>query len=413
MHGLKINKFKNKSNNQININKKFNIYNLMNRIYFDNAATTKINDEVLESMLPYLKDNYGNASSNHFFGKSAKVLLEDARDSIAEFIGASPRELYFTNNGTESNNFAIKGSAFKYLGTNKNHIITSSIEHLAVLESINYLESKFNFKATYLKPDPDGRISPEDVRANIKPETFLISIMHSNNETGIINDLKSISEFAGENETAVHTDSVQSIGKTKFNVKDLDVNFATLSAHKIYGPKGIAALYIKDKTPVEKYIHGGKQERDMRGGTENIASIAGFKKAVELLRSGFEKDVLHYLSLKEHFVKELKKQFGDAVLFNSGSDGFSLPNIVNISFDRDRLLFDEEMILIQLDLKGIAVSGGSACTSGTHQPSHVLLELGRDRSSALGSLRISFGRENTIAETDYLVDCLKGIVKEK
>ena len=385
----------------------------MKRIYFDNAATTKINDEVLESMLPYLKENYGNASSNHFFGKSAKVLLEDARDSIAEFIGASPRELFFTNNGTESNNSAIKGTAFKFLGTKKNHIITSSIEHLAVLESINYLESKFKFNVSYLKPDSVGKISPEEVRSYIKPETFLISIMHSNNETGIINDLKSISEIANGSEITVHTDSVQSIGKTKFNVKDLNVNFATLSAHKIYGPKGIAALYIKDKTPVEKYIHGGKQERDMRGGTENIASIAGFKKAVELLKTRFENDVQHYLSLKEYMTKELKRIFGESVIFNSGSDAFSLPNIINISFDRDKLLFDEEMILIQLDLKGIAVSGGSACTSGTHQPSHVLLELGRDRLSALGSLRISFSRDNTKEEIDYFIISLSEIVKEK
>lgn len=385
----------------------------MNRIYFDNAATTKINDKVLEEMLPFLKDNFGNASSNHFFGKSAKVLLEDARDVIAEFIGATPKEIFFTNNGTESNNFAIKGTAFKYLGTKKNHIITSSIEHLAVLDSIIYLEKKFNFKATYLKPDSDGRISPEEVKANIIPETFLISVMHSNNETGIINDLKSISGISNENYLAVHTDSVQSIGKTKFNVRDLNVNFATLSAHKIYGPKGIAALYIKDKTSVEKFIHGGKQERDMRGGTENIASIAGFKRAVEILRSDLEKDVLHYLSLKNHLISKLKIHFGDNVLFNSRSDEFTLPNIVNISFDRDKLLFDEEMILIQLDLKGIAVSGGSACTSGTHQPSHVLLELGRDRLSALGSLRISFSRENTIDEIDYFIDCLSGIVKKK
>lgn len=340
-------------------------------------------------------------------------MLEDARDSIAEFIGASPRELFFTNNGTESNNSALKGTAFNFLGTNKNHIITSSIEHLAVLESINYLESKFKFDVTYLKPDTDGKISHEDVRANIKPETFLISIMHSNNETGMINDLRSISEFANENGIIVHTDSVQSIGKTKFNTKDLNVNFATLSAHKIYGPKGIAALYIKDKTPVEKFIHGGKQERDMRGGTENIASIAGFKKAVELLKTGFEKDVQHYLSLKEYLTKELKRNFGESVLFNSGSDAFSLPNIINISFDRDKLLFDEEMILIQLDLKGIAVSGGSACTSGTHQPSHVLLELGRDKLSALGSLRISFSRNNTKEEIDYFINSLSEIVKEK
>lgn len=385
----------------------------MNRIYFDNAATTKIDSEVLDCMLPYLKENYGNPSSNHFFGKSTKVLLEDARDTVAGFIGASPKEIFFTNSGTESNNFALKGTAFKNLGSEKNHIITSSIEHLAVLDTVKYLETKFNFKATYIKPDEKGIISTDEIKSNINPKTFLISIMHSNNETGVINDIEKISFIAEESGVLVHTDSVQSIGKTEFNVKDLNVNFATLSAHKIYGPKGIAALYIKDKTPVEKFIHGGKQERDMRGGTENIAAVAGFKKSVELLNLKMKNDILHYNTLKEHLIKNLKEKFAESVLFNSLQGSSSLPNIVNISFDRSKLLYDEEMILIQMDLKGIALSGGSACTSGTHQPSHVLTELGRDRLSALGSLRISFGRDNTIEETDSLIKFLSELIKVK
>ncbi|MBK6539415.1 MAG: aminotransferase class V-fold PLP-dependent enzyme [Ignavibacteria bacterium] len=237
--------------------------------------------------------------------------------------------------------------------------------------------------------------------------------MHSNNETGIINNIKEITSDAYKNNIYVHTDSVQSIGKTYFNVKDLNVNFATLSAHKIYGPKGISALYIKDKTQTDKFMHGGKQERDMRGGTENIASIAGFKKAVEILNTDIKKDILHYSSLKNYLCSKLKEYYGDAVILNSAEGEDSLPNIVNISFDRNKLDFDEEMLLIQLDLKGIAVSGGSACTSGTHQPSHVLLELGRDRLTALGSLRISFGRKNTTEETDIFMIALKDIIKEK
>ena len=384
----------------------------MNGIYFDNAATTKIDEEVLDAMLPYLKNNYGNASSIHSLGKAAKVLLEDARDSIAEFLGANSKEIIFTNSGTESNNFALKGIAFKFLGTQKNHIITSTIEHLAVLDTMNYLESKFNFKITYIKPDNTGKISTEDIISNIHPETFLISIMHSNNEIGVINDIMKIAETANENNIYMHTDSVQSIGKTSFNVKDLNVNFATLSAHKIYGPKGVAALYIKDKTPVEKFIHGGQQERNMRGGTENIASIAGFKKAVELLRVNFDKDIKHYSVLKKYLTTKLIDTFGDGILFNS-SENDCLPNIINISFDTGKVRFDEEMILIRLDLKGIALSGGSACTSGTHQPSHVLTELGRDRLSALGSLRISFGRGNNFEEIDYLMKALEEIISEK
>jgi len=385
----------------------------LNKIYLDNAATTKVNEEVLDAMLPFLRENYGNASSNHSFGKVAKVMLEDARDTIAEFIGANPKEIFFTNNGTESNNFALKGTAFKFPGTNKNHIITSSVEHLAVLDTLNYLETKFNFKVTYVKPDSSGKISVDEIQSKITPETFLISFMHSNNETGIINDIKEISELANKNNIIMHTDSVQSIGKTNFNVRDLNVNYATISAHKIYGPKGIGVLYVKDKTPLEKFIHGGKQERDMRGGTENIASISGFKKAVEILKLNYDEDVKHYLNLKKYLINKLKEYFEDSVLFNSGEDENSLPNIVNISFDKNKLMYDEEMILIQLDLRGIAVSGGSACTSGTHQPSHVLLELGRDRLSALGSLRISFGRDNNIDEVDYFISCLKEFVRKK
>lgn len=385
----------------------------MKRIYFDNAATTEISEEVLEAMMPYLREDFGNASSNHSFGKSAKVLLEDARDTISEFIGASPKEVFFTGGGTESNNFAIKGTALSFLGTDKNHIITSSTEHLAVIDTLKYLEKKFNFRISFVKPDIDGRISAEKLRAYYTPQTFLVSVMHSNNETGIINNIKEITSDAYKNNIYVHTDSVQSIGKTHFNVKDLNVNFATLSAHKIYGPKGISALYIKDKTQTDKFMHGGKQERDMRGGTENIASIAGFKKAVEILNTDIKKDILHYSSLKNYLCSKLKQYYGDAVILNSAEGENSLPNIVNISFDRNKLDFDEEMLLIQLDLKGIAVSGGSACTSGTHQPSHVLLELGRDRLTALGSLRISFGRKNTTEETDIFMIALKDIIKEK
>lgn len=384
----------------------------MNRIYIDNAATTKTDDEVLEYMLPYLKDEFGNASSIHSFGRSAKVLLEEARDTVAAFIGANSKEIFFTNSGTESNNFAIKGLAFKHLHTGKNHIVTSSVEHLAVLDTLRYLSDEFNFNITFVKPGKNGFINPYDIEASIKPETLLVTVMHSNNETGVINDIKLISDISSEKNVYCHTDSVQSIGKTKFNVKVLGVNFATLSAHKIYGPKGIAALYIKDKTPVHKLIHGGKQERDMRGGTENIASIAGLKKAIESVRDNFEYDQKHYSDLKQYAIKNLYSNFKDTVIFNSHTEN-SLPNIINISFDKNKTEYDEEMILIKLDLKGIAVSGGSACTSGTHQPSHVLTELGIDKKTALGSIRISFGRNNTNSDTDYLISCLKDIIKFK
>lgn len=382
----------------------------MKRVYLDNAATTRTEDEVLEAMMPFLKEEYGNASSIHSFGKTAKVMLEDTRDTTAEYIGASPKEIFFTGSGTESNNFAIKGIALKFLNSEKNHIITTAIEHSAVLDTMKYLQSKFNIDVTYLKTDDKGKISMEELSTAVRPETFLISIMHSNNEIGIINDLKSITETAAKNNVYVHTDSVQSIGKTEFNVKDLNINFATMSAHKIYGPKGISALYIKDKTPVEKFIHGGMQERDMRGGTENIAAVAGFRKAIELVKNKFEKDISHYLKLKNYLTGKLVGDFGDSILFNSGTEN-SLPNIVNISFDKNKLSFDEEMIFIQLDIAGIAVSGGSACTAGTHKPSYVLTALGRDKATALGSLRISFGRDNTEQDLDFFLDRLKKILR--
>ncbi|MEO6693606.1 MAG: cysteine desulfurase family protein [Ignavibacteria bacterium] len=381
----------------------------MNKIYLDNAATTKVDERVLDAMIPYYKNNFGNSSSLHSYGKSAKVLLEDARETVADLIGAEPKEIFFTNSGTESNNFALKGLAYSFLASKKTHIITSAIEHLSVLDTINYLKAKFNFRISYIKPDNKGKISPQEISSLIEPETFLISIMHSNNEIGVINNISYIAAIASENNIYMHTDSVQSIGKTSFNVRDLNVNLATLSAHKIYGPKGIAALYIKDKTPVEKFIHGGSQERDMRGGTESIASIAGFKKAVEILNEQMEDDIIHYSELKKYLTHSLITAFNSGLTLNSSYEN-SLPNIVNVSLEPDKIKFDEEMLLIRLDLKGIAVSGGSACSSGTHQPSHVLIGLGRDRKSALGSLRISFGRDNTFDEIDYLVKCLKEIL---
>ena len=382
----------------------------MKRVYLDNAATTRIDDEVLDAMMPFLKEEYGNPSSIHSFGKSTKVMLEDTRDSIADFIGSSPKEIFFTGSGTESNNSAIKGIAYKFLNSQKNHIITTAIEHSAVLDSLKYLESKFNFLVTYLKTDDKGQISFDELSASVRPETFLISIMHSNNEIGIINDIKAVTDLAVINNIFVHTDSVQSIGKTQFNVKDLNVNSATMSAHKIYGPKGISALYIKDKTPVDKFIHGGMQERNMRGGTENIPAVAGFKKAIEILKKNMQNDISHYIKLKYYLTEKLTIDFGEAVMFNSANEN-SLPNIVNISFDKSKLDFDEEMILIKLDLMGVAVSGGSACTAGTHKPSYVLTELGRDKKTALGSIRISIGRDTTNEDIDFFVDSVKKIIK--
>ncbi len=383
----------------------------MERIYLDNASTTKTDPEVLEAMMPFLTDKFGNASSIHAFGKTAKVMLEDTRDLIAACIGASSSEIFFTSGGTESNNFAIKGISYNHIGSAKNHIISSKTEHSAVLETLAFLESKFGFEITYLDPIEGGAIAAEDVRNSIKSETFLIALMHSNNETGAITDINSISQISAENKIALHSDTVQSFGKTTLNVRELGSDTAIISAHKIYGPKGISALYIKKGLHVEKFMHGGKQERDMRGGTENIAAVAGFGKAVELLRERQEEDLAKYESLRVQLVNGLRNEFGNTIRFNSLLDrNLSLPNILNFSFDKDQVVFDDEMLLIMLDLKGIAVSGGSACTSGTHKPSHVLLAMGSDPKSALGAVRVSFARENTEKDVERLLSALKEIV---
>lgn len=381
----------------------------MKNIYLDNAATTQIDDRVLEAMLPFLKEDYGNASSVHMFGRKAKVLLEDARDEIAEFIGARSSELYFTSGGTESNNFAIKGVAFGNSG-NKKQIISSAIEHSAVIDSLEYLKDRFGFEITYLSNNKFGEIDIEEIRDSIADNTLMLSVMHSNNELGVVNDIKAISELAHEKNILMHSDSVQSIGKTDFKVDKLGCDTATLSAHKIYGPKGIGALFIRKNTPADKFIHGGKQERDRRGGTENIAAIAGFKKAVEILKSEMESDIKHYELLKNKLINNIKKKFSEKIIVNSKEEGNSLNNIVNISFVKDKVNVSPDNILIKLDLAGIAVSSGSACTSGSVQPSHVIKAIGYDDETAKSSIRISFGRFNKESDVDAFISTLKSII---
>ncbi|MGH2574084.1 MAG: cysteine desulfurase family protein [Ignavibacteria bacterium] len=382
----------------------------MKPVYLDNAATTKIDDRVLEAMLPYLKNEYGNASSVHKLGRAAKVMLEESREVIAEFIGASPSEIYFTSGGTEANNFALKGIAFNNLGK-KNHIVSTKIEHSAVLDTLDYLNQKFGFEITYVPVNKYGEVNLDFLNDAVSNKTFLICIMHSNNELGIINELEEISETANQRGIHLHTDSVQSIGKTDFNVKKIGCSTATLSAHKIYGPKGIGASYIKKGTEVDKFIHGGQQEREKRGGTENIPAVAGFKKATELLNENMDSDIAAYKNLKSKLILELKKIFKDKIIINSLENKNSLNNIVNISFDLKKVKLDPDTLLIKLDLKGIAVSSGSACTSGSIQPSHVLKAIGYDDTTAKSSLRISFGRYNTEKDVDYLAGTLKEIIE--
>lgn len=378
------------------------------QIYLDNAATTKTDPEVAVAILPYMTEHFGNPSSVHGFGKKAKVLLEETRETVAGYLRCKPKEIFFTSCGTESNNTVIKGIACKFIGTKKNHIITSLIEHPSVLETVDYLKNQFGFKVTLVNPDKYGRILPESVEEAVRPETFLISFMHSHNELGTINDIKSISEIAKQHGLYFHSDTVQSIGKTEINLKELNVNAASVSAHKIYGPKGIGVLYKNENTVLEKFIHGGGQERDMRGGTENIPYIAGLKKVFELLIDKGEEDKKKYSELKKYFISEMKNLYGDKIHFNSPSEN-CLPNIINIRFDNS-LGFDEETLIIKFDLKGIAVSGGSACHSGALKPSKVLMTLGLNEKEALSSVRVSFGRFNRKSDVDYFLDKTKGII---
>ncbi len=381
----------------------------MDIIYLDNAATTPIDPRVKEAMLPWLGDNFGNPSSVHLKGRQAKVMIEDTRDLFAEFIGVRSSEIYFTSGGTEANNFAVKGSAFAILGK-KDHIITTAIEHSAVIDTVKYLQGRFGLNITYLKTNRYGEIDINELADSITEKTALVSVMHSNNELGIINDINRIVDTAKANNIPLHSDMVQSLGKVKLNLSEMNINFAAFSSHKIYGPKGLGILYIKKDTPVDKYMHGGSQERDRRGGTENTAAIAGFKKAIEILKDEMDSDIKHYNLLKKKLMDMLKSEAGDKIIFNSYSDNRSLPNILNITFNPQKVKADADSILIKLDMKNIAVSSGSACTSGSVQPSHVLKALGYDDESARSSLRISFGRFNKELDVIEFVKVLKSIV---
>ena len=391
---------------------------LMSIVYLDNAATTPVDPGVKEAMQPWIGEDYGNPSSVHNSGRKAKVMLEDTRDEFAEFIGAKSSEIYFTSGGTEANNFAIKGTAFNNLGR-KDHIITTLIEHSAVIDTVEYLKYRFGFKVTYLSVNRYGEISIEELKNSITEKTFLISVMHSNNELGVINDISGISGIANGHNVLFHTDAVQSLGKINFSVKEYNPDLASFSAHKIYAAKGLGILYIKKDTQTDKFIHGGKQERDRRGGTENIPAIAGFKKAIEILKSKMNSDIEHYKKLRTKLINELQRNFKDKIILNSFynnslpessaelHEGKSLPNIINISFNSERTNIDPETLLIKLDMNNIAVSSGSACTSGSVQPSHVLKALGYDDKTAKSSLRISFGRFNTDSDIDSLIKGLE------
>lgn len=373
------------------------------RIYVDNSATTPLAPQVLEEMLPFFNETFGNPSSIHSFGRQAKQAMDEARERVANALGAEIGEIYFTGSGTEADNWAIEGVAF----ANKkkgNHIITSKIEHHAILHTCEYLEGR-GFEVTYLDVDGYGQIDLEQLQNSIRDNTILISVMFANNEIGTIQPVKEIGRIAKERDIYFHTDAVQAMGNIPIDVKELKVDLLSISAHKIMGPKGIGALYIKKGTGIETLIHGGAQERKKRAGTENVAAIVGMGKAAQLASGGLEQHVERIASLRDRLIEGVFERISHVKL--NGHPTKRLANNVNLSFE----FIEGEALLLSLDMVGIAASSGSACTSGSLEPSHVLMSIGLPHEIAHGSLRISLGQRNTDADIDYILEQLPPIVE--
>jgi len=374
----------------------------MRRVYLDHNATTPTHPEVVKAILPYFKEVFGNASSVHQFGQQARKAIDEAREKIANFIGASPKEIVFTSGGTEANNFALKGVVYANERKGK-HIITSSMEHHAVLNPCKYLEKK-GFKVTYLPVDKYGLVDPEEVRRAITKETILISIVHANNEVGTIEPVTEIGKIAKEIGIYFHTDAVQTVGKIPVNVNELNIDLLSLSGHKIYGPKGIGVLYIRKGTRIQPLIQGGHHEKNRRAGTENVPAIVGLGKAIEIAKATMEKESMRLTNLRNKLCSGIGEKI-DYVRLN-GHPGKRLPNTLNMSFE----FVEGESMILNLDLKGIAVSTGSACTSGSLEPSHVLKAMRVDAAVAQGSIRFSLGKDNTEEDIDYVLEVLPEIV---
>lgn len=376
----------------------------MKPIYFDNAATTAVEPEVVEAMLPYFSEVYGNASSPHHFGQQARKDMEHARGQLAELIGADPEEIYFTSGGTEADNLALFGVLEAQEQKGK-HIITSTIEHHAILHTCEYLEKHRGVEVTYIPVDPNGLIDPQEVEKAVRPDTVLISIMLANNEIGTIEPIQEIAEIAKKHKVTMHTDAVQAIGAIPVNVKELQVDLLSLTGHKFYGPKGIGALYIRKGTRIKPLVHGGSHERHMRAGTESVAHIIGIGKAAEIAQRELIENQKKLITMRDRLIAETLKKIPYSRL--NGDPVKRLPNNINISFS----FIEGESLLLMLDLKGIACSSGSACTSGSLDPSHVLLAIGLDHETAHGSLRVTLGRHTTDEEVDYFLQELPAIIE--
>lgn len=376
----------------------------MKEIYLDHAATTRVDDRVVKKMLPYFTEVYGNPNSQHGYGRDAQQAVDEARDTIARLIGAKPAEVYFTSGGTESDNWALRGTC-KALAHKGKHVIISKIEHAAMLTTAHELE-KEGFEFSYIGVDKEGFIDLDELRRSIRPDTILIACMMANNEVGTIEPIKEIVKIAKEHKIEVFTDAVQAMGALDIDVEDLGVDMMSFSSHKFNGPKGMGALYIKTGVPLARLISGGHQERMRRGGTTNVPGVVGFAEALRLTKETIVEDRKYVASLRDRFISRVQNEIPYCQL-NGPKDGSKrLPNNADFSFD----YIEGESILFSLDLAGIAVSSGSACSSGSLEPSHVLLACGVPEEFAHGSIRFTFGKENTVEEVDYTVDKLKEIV---
>jgi cysteine desulfurase len=372
------------------------------QVYMDHSATTAVDTAVTEAMLPYFSEKYGNPSSLYSIGRQSRRAIEESRQKVADLIGAKKEEIIFTGSGTESDNLAIKGIALK----NRNigdHIITSSIEHHAVLHTCKYLE-KNGFKVTYLPISKEGLVNPADVEKAITPKTILITIMHANNEIGTIQPIEEIGRFAKEKNIPFHTDAVQTAGKIPVNVDALGVSLLSISAHKIYGPKGVGALYLRKGTSIEPQMHGGGHERNIRSSTENVPGIVGFGKACELAKAHLP-DEANIAKLRDSLIIGVLT-INDSYL--NGHPTKRLPGNANFRFS----YIEGESMILNLDIKGVAASTGSACSSTSLEPSHVLIAMGLRPEESHGSLRLTLGRENTQEDIDYVISILPGIVEK-
>lgn len=372
-------------------------------IYLDNAATTKVADSVVDAMLPYFKEYYGNASSIYQLGAKSKEALDESREYIAGTLGAKTNEIYFTAGGSESDNWAIKATADAYAQKGK-HIITSAIEHHAVLHTCEYLE-KHGYEVTYVGVDENGVIKLDELKAAIRPDTILISVMFANNEIGTIQPIKEIGEIAKEHDILFHTDAVQAYAQVPINVDEMHIDMLSASGHKLNGPKGIGFLYIRKGIKIRSFVHGGQQERGRRAGTENIPGIVGLAAAAKRSFSMLEEKMQKEIELRDYLISRIEAEIPYCRL--NGDRKKRLPNNVNFSFQ----FIEGESMLILLASKGIAASSGSACTSGSLDPSHVLLAIGLPHEIAHGSLRLTMSEENTKEEMDYVVEQLTAILE--